>query len=106
MLNATLNRQGLSTRALLLAAAALAMVAVPVAALRATQGAPLPLTGLVYDPTGAVLPEVKLTLEDAQRVETRGHHRCVRSVPVSAGAVGQVTRSGPRFPVSSRSGRR
>ena len=70
MLNATLNRKGLSTRAMLLAAAALAAVAVPSAALRATQGAPLPLTGLVYDATGAVLPEVKLTLEDAQRVKT------------------------------------
>ena len=70
MLNATLNRKGLSTRAMLLAAAALAAVAVPSAVLRATQGAPLPLTGLVYDATGAVLPEVKLTLEDAQRVKT------------------------------------
>jgi TonB family protein len=70
MLNATLNRKRPSRRVLLLAAAAFAAVAMPVAALRAVQGAPLPLTGLVYDATGAVLPEVKLTLEDAQRVKT------------------------------------
>ena len=106
MLNATLNRQGLSTRALLLAAAALAMVAVPVAALRATQGAPLPLTGLVYEPDRRRAARSQADARGRAARQDRGHHRCVRSVPVSAGAVGQVTRSGPRFPVSSRSGRR
>lgn len=66
MLNPTLNRTLLSPRAGLAAALLLLAVTLPVAALRATQESPLPLTGVVYDPTGAVVPGVRLTLDDGR----------------------------------------
>jgi TonB family protein len=69
MLNPTLIRR---RPARLTLAATLAMVVI-VAAASATfrtsaQSGPLPLTGAVYDTTGAVLPQVELTLTDAQHV--------------------------------------
>lgn len=68
MLNPDVNRAALSRRAFALTAAALACLAIPIAALRAAQTNPALLAGSVYDPTGAVLPEVRLSLEDAQQV--------------------------------------
>ena len=65
MLNPGLDRQALSRRAALIAALLLIAVALPVAALRAGQGPPLFFSGVVYDPTGAVIPGVTLTLEDS-----------------------------------------
>lgn len=69
MLNPAVNRAALSRRALAVTAAALACVAIPIGALRAAQTNPLPLTGSVYDPTGAVLPGVQMSLEDGQQVK-------------------------------------
>ena len=64
MLNTHLNRQALSRRALATIAALLVAVALPAATLRAVQ-APDTVSGTVYDATGAVVPGVALTLEDA-----------------------------------------
>lgn len=64
MLNTQLNRQALSRRALVTIAALLLAVALPAATLRAVQ-APDTLSGSVYDASGAVMPGVALTLEDA-----------------------------------------
>jgi len=66
MLNPRLNRRALSGRAVAATAALLLAVTLPTAALRAGQGTPGVLSGSVYDPTGGVLPGVKLTLEDGQ----------------------------------------
>lgn len=65
MLNPGLNRQALTRRAAGLAAAVLIAVALPIAALRGAQAPPSFFSGAVYDPTGAVMPGVTLTLEDA-----------------------------------------
>jgi TonB family protein len=70
MLNPRLNRQALSRGAAVLAAALLLAVAVPVAALRAKQAPPTYFSGAVYDPTGAVIPGVTLSLEDATQKKT------------------------------------
>lgn len=67
MLNVHLDRRGLTPRALIGTALVVAAVTVPAAALRLTQTSPLPFKGTVYDPSGAVLPEVAVTLEDAQQ---------------------------------------
>lgn len=63
MLNPRLDRTMLSRRAIGVTALALLAVTLPTAAFRAGQSAPLPLTGAVYDTSGAVLPQVELTLE-------------------------------------------
>jgi TonB family protein len=70
MLNPTLRRTALTRRALVMTGTALVAVTLPLAALRAAQEGPQPLTGVIYDPTGAVVPEVKVTLEDAKQVAT------------------------------------
>jgi TonB family protein len=68
MLNRRLDRHQLSGRSRLVATAALLMlVALPAATFRlSAQGSPLPLSGTVYDTTGAVLPQAAVTIEDAQ----------------------------------------
>jgi TonB family protein len=68
MLNRRLDRKYLSRRSRIAALAALLMlVAVPAATFRlSAQGTPLPLSGTVYDTTGAVLPQVAVTIEDPQ----------------------------------------
>jgi len=70
MLNRHLDRHRLTPRTRLTAAALLLLsVAIPAATLRlSAQGTPLPLTGTVYDASGAVLPQARLVLEDAQGV--------------------------------------
>ena len=65
MLNPRLNRQTLSHRAAAAAAAVLLAITLPVAALRAGQAPPTYFSGAIYDPTGAVMPGVSLTLEDS-----------------------------------------
>jgi TonB family protein len=66
MLNTTLARRRPTRRAMAIALAVILGVTVPAASFRATgQSGPMPLTGVVYDMTGAVLPEVTITLEDA-----------------------------------------
>jgi TonB family protein len=69
MLNPALDRQALSRRALGLTAALLLAVTLPTAALRAGQGGPAPLSGSIYDATGAVLPGVAVTLEDVTQMK-------------------------------------
>jgi TonB family protein len=66
MLNPRIDREAPSPRAIALIVAGLLGLAVPTSAIRAAQDGPLPLTGSVYDPTGAVVPDAALTLEDAQ----------------------------------------
>ena len=70
MLNPRLNRKALSRRAIAITAVALLAVTLPIAAFRAGQNAPAPLSGSVYDTSGAVMPGVELTLEDAQQVKS------------------------------------
>jgi TonB family protein len=64
MLNPHLDRGALSRRAAILASALLVLVAGGTATVRAFQAAPPALAGTVYDPTGAVIPGVALTLRD------------------------------------------
>jgi TonB family protein len=66
MLNPALNRTPLSRRSTIFTIALLLAVALPTAAFRAAQTSPATLTGSVYDPTGAVMPGVALTLQNAQ----------------------------------------
>lgn len=67
MLNPGLNRKTPSYRAIGATAVLLVAIAVPTAALRTGQTAPASLSGSVYDTSGAVLPGVALTLEDASQ---------------------------------------
>lgn len=69
MLNPRLDRTALSRRAVALTAVVLLAVMLPTAAFRAAQAPPAALAGTVYDATGAVIPGVGLTLEDAQQVK-------------------------------------
>lgn len=71
MLNPWLDRRTLSRHAAAVTAALLLSVTLPTAAFRAEQNAPLPLAGSVYDTSGAVLPAVELTIEDAQQVKSQ-----------------------------------
>ena len=66
MLNPRLDRRPASARALVAAAVLLIGLSLPVAAFHPGQTAPLPLGGVVYDSSGAVLPAVELTLIDAR----------------------------------------
>lgn len=69
MLNHTLIRTRPTRRALALVCAVLAGITLTTATFRAKeQAGPLPLTGTVYDVTGAVLPAVALTLDDANGI--------------------------------------
>jgi TonB family protein len=67
MLNPRLDRRPASVGTFVGAAVLLLALCVPVAAFRPDQATPLPLSGAVYDPSGAVLPAVALTLIDAAR---------------------------------------
>ena len=71
MLNPDLNRAALSRRAVALTAVLLLAVTLPIAAFRAAQSGPAALSGSVYDTSGAVLPGVELTLEDASQNATK-----------------------------------
>lgn len=65
MLDSNLDRRRASRRAIVLVAALIVCITLPAASLRARQTSPLPLEGSVYDPTGAVMPDVALTLAGA-----------------------------------------
>ena len=69
MLNPELGRLALSRRAIVATTALLLAVTLPTAAFRAGQSAPAPLSGSIYDVSGAVLPGVELALEDANEVK-------------------------------------
>jgi TonB family protein len=66
MLDSDVNRQPLSARAGWVAVTALLALALPLAAAQTTTRAARPLTGSVYDVSGAVLPQVALVLEDGK----------------------------------------
>ncbi len=68
MLNPRIDRQ-FSIRTAGIASALLLAVIVPTAALRAAQTGPATLSGTVYDPTGAVMPGVTLTLVDVTQMK-------------------------------------
>ena len=70
MLNPAVDRASLSRRAVILTIALLGCLTLPIASLRAGQGTSAALEGSVYDPTGAVMPGVSLTLTNAQDVKT------------------------------------
>ena len=88
MLNPSLGRQALSRWAVATTVVGLLVVALPVAAFRAAQDGPLALSGVIYDPSGGVLPEAALTLEDERQnkwqatSDSSGHFEFP---PVSAG---------------------
>jgi TonB family protein len=63
MLNPRTNRRPLSRHALVFTALLALIAAVPAASLRAGYRQPLTLSGVIYDPSGAVLPGVELTIE-------------------------------------------
>jgi TonB family protein len=65
MLTSDLDRRTLSSRAVGLTAALLLAVTLPAGAVRLAQTSPLPLRGTVYDSTGAVIPNVDVTLSTA-----------------------------------------
>lgn len=66
MLNSTIARKRPTWRAVALVVGVILGVALPAASFRAKeQTGPMPLTGIVYDMTGGVLPSVLVVLEDA-----------------------------------------
>lgn len=65
MLNPGLDRRAPSRRVMAAFAAALLLVTLPAALVRARQAAPAPLAGTIYDVTGGVMPGVEVTLTDA-----------------------------------------
>ena len=68
MLNPRLDRQAPSRRAMAALGVGLLLVTLPVAAVRARQAGPAPLSGTIYDATGGVLPGVKVALVDANEI--------------------------------------
>jgi TonB family protein len=62
MLNPHIQRAAPTRTTIALAIAALLLLVMPVAAIRSTAAAQGELEGVVYDPTGAVVPEVRLVL--------------------------------------------
>ena len=67
MLNPTLDRAVLTRRLAWIIATCVLAVLLPVAALRGAQGTTQPLEGVIYDPTGAVVPNVQVTLGEAPK---------------------------------------
>jgi TonB family protein len=68
MLNPRLDRHAPSRRIVAALGLVLLLVTLPVAAIRARQAGPAPLSGTIYDVTGAVLPGVEVTLVDANEI--------------------------------------
>jgi TonB family protein len=88
MLNPGLDRQAPSRRMMATLGVVLLLVALPAAALRARQAGPAPLTGTIYDVTGAVLPGVEVALVDAndlRSVATTNASGRFEFAPVAAG---------------------
>ena len=69
MLNPRLDRRVPSWRVVTTLAAVLLLVSVPAALVRARQVGPAPVTGTIYDVTGAVMPGVQVTLIDPNKVK-------------------------------------
>jgi TonB family protein len=68
MLSPHLDRRAVSPRVLVLTSAVMLGLALPIAVVRSGQEGPRPVTGIVYDVSGGVLPGVQLTLEGAEGV--------------------------------------
>jgi TonB family protein len=68
MLNPELDRRAPSRRAMVALGVVLLLVVLPMAALRAGQSGPAPLTGTIYDVTGGVMPGVEVVLVDANEI--------------------------------------
>lgn len=75
MLNPAINRTTPSRQSIIMIVLLLLAITVPTAAFRAAQNSPASLTGSVYDPTGAVMPGVALTLENAQEEKQQATSR-------------------------------
>lgn len=75
MLNPAINRATPSRQSIIMIVLLLLAITVPTAAFRAAQNSPASLTGSVYDPTGAVMPGVALTLENAQEEKQQATSR-------------------------------
>jgi TonB family protein len=71
MLKPGLRRERPSRRAIAVTSLFLLIVTLPIAAYRSAQTSPLPLKGVIYDATGAVLPEVEVTLVDENQTATK-----------------------------------
>ncbi|MGQ0735257.1 MAG: TonB family protein [Acidobacteriota bacterium] len=87
MLNTKLDRRNPTRRAILVVWTLLLGASLPASAFRTEAQGPVPLTGSVYDPTGAVMPQVQITLEDSQSrwvAETDGAGR-FEFAPVPSG---------------------
>ena len=69
MLTPQTNRLAPSRRAVALTTVLIFLAAISVAIVRAGQASSAPLTGAVYDVSGAVLPGVELMLEDANQIK-------------------------------------
>ncbi len=69
MLNPRLDRRAPSWRVIATLASVLVLVTLPAAVVRARQAGPAPLTGTIYDVTGAVMPGVQVTLIDANKAK-------------------------------------
>jgi TonB family protein len=75
MLNPAINRATPSRQSMVTIVLLLSVITVPTAAFRAAQTSPATLTGSVYDPTGAVMPGVTLTLQNAQEEKLQATSR-------------------------------
>jgi TonB family protein len=75
MLNPSINRATPSRNSIVMIVLLLLAITVPTAAFRAAQTSPAVLTGSVYDPTGAVMPGVALTLENAKEEKQQATSR-------------------------------
>ena len=75
MLNPGINRSTPSRNSIMMIVLLLLAITVPTAAFRRAQTSPAALTGSVYDPTGAVMPGVTLTLENAQEEKQQATSR-------------------------------
>ena len=67
MLNTGLDRRAPTRGTLATLGVGLLLVTLPLASVRARQEGPAPLTGTIYDVTGAVLPGVEVALVDANQ---------------------------------------
>jgi len=75
MLNPAVNRTTPSRQSIIMIVLLLLAITVPTAAFRAAQTSPATLTGSVYDPTGAVMPGVTLTLQNADEQKQQATSR-------------------------------
>jgi len=71
MLKPGLKRDAPSRLAIVTTCLLLAVVTLPLAAYRSVQTTPLQFTGLVYDSTGAVLPDVEVSLVDSAEGQSK-----------------------------------